>query len=182
MAIAELDTETIRARPGSRISNKQAREIAPELRAIQTRTGAQLTREEVLEAAKDPASPLHPLFDWDDSSAAHKHRLATAGHIIRSVAYRVRSIGPNVNDYTPMFVHIRDDEADVDDEEGEASPRKSGGYADISRVLNDEKLRETMMRQAARELESWIRRYETLSALAKAVTTARELLETVKAA
>jgi hypothetical protein len=181
MAIAELDTETVRARPGSRISNRQAREIAPELLAIESRTGGRATREEVLETAKDPASALHPLFDWDDSSAAHKHRLATAGHILRSVSYRVMSLGKEVNSHTPVFVHLRDDEEN--DEDGALpATEKTGGYASINRVLSDEKMREKMLVAARRDLDAWIRRYETLSALAKAMTTAREILETIKAA
>jgi hypothetical protein len=41
--------------------------------------------EVVVQEARNPKHPLHQEFDWNDSSAAHKHRLDTARHLIASV-------------------------------------------------------------------------------------------------
>ena len=172
MSIAELDTGTIKARPGARLSDKQAQAVAPELFAIERRDGL-ATPEAVVTAAQDPTSALHPLFDWDDVSAAHKQRLQVARQIIRSVSYRVQSIGKDVNDFTPAFVHVREGGEEEDDG---AVPDRSG-YASITRVLGDEAMRQRMIAAAKRDLEGWVRKYETLTALEKAMTTARELLE-----
>lgn len=46
-----------------------------------------LTPENVVAEATDPASPLHPFFDWDDSSAGPKYRIIQARQLI--VAVRV---------------------------------------------------------------------------------------------
>ena len=54
------------------MKNQQA--IREALEAICRRDG-KLKPEAVVEAAKDPASPLHARFEWDDGKAAQEHRL-----------------------------------------------------------------------------------------------------------
>lgn len=61
-----------------------------------------LTPEIVVEDASDPGSPLHTLFDWDDSSAAHKYRLVQARTLIRRV--RITHNGETVQAYTRVEV------------------------------------------------------------------------------
>lgn len=48
-----------------------------------------LDAENVVLAAKDPESPLHDYFEWDDSKAAHTYRLVQARRIIRTVQFEV---------------------------------------------------------------------------------------------
>lgn len=43
----------------------------------------------VVEAASDPASPLHHHFEWDDSAAGHQYRLAQARRLIVRCPVRV---------------------------------------------------------------------------------------------
>ena len=47
-----------------------------------------LAAEKLLEEATPEGSCLHVAFDWDDSSAAHQHRLFQARHLLRSLDYR----------------------------------------------------------------------------------------------
>jgi hypothetical protein len=44
-----------------------------------------LTADEVVQAARDPGSPLHSYFTWDDAEAAHARRIDEARALIRSV-------------------------------------------------------------------------------------------------
>jgi hypothetical protein len=44
----------------------------------------------VIEDARNPNSPLHTEFDWDDVTAAHQHRLETARGLIRFVKLSVQ--------------------------------------------------------------------------------------------
>lgn len=44
-----------------------------------------ITPDAVVEDARNVASPLHDLFEWDDSKAAHEYRLDQARAIIRTV-------------------------------------------------------------------------------------------------
>ncbi len=54
--------------------------------------GGLLTAESVVEAAKDEASPLHALFEWDDTEAARLFRVQQARQTIRAfVRYEPRT-------------------------------------------------------------------------------------------
>lgn len=61
------------------------------LQLMQRNHGA-LTKEIVVQDAADPQSPIHHLFEWDDTKASHAYRLVQAGHLIRRV--RVQIINP----------------------------------------------------------------------------------------
>lgn len=50
-----------------------------------------LTPSNVVEDAKDPTSPLHALFEWNDAKAAERQRLDTARLVIRSRAIVMHS-------------------------------------------------------------------------------------------
>jgi len=61
-----------------------------------------LSPADVVETARDPASPLHHCFDWDDSTAAESWRLEQARRLIRSV--RVVVIHEDVQVRLPRYV------------------------------------------------------------------------------
>lgn len=42
-----------------------------------------ITPDGAVEAARDPANPLHPQFEWDDVVAGHRYRLDQARALIR---------------------------------------------------------------------------------------------------
>ena len=48
-----------------------------------------ITPARVVEAARDPESPLHRYIDWDDTTAARKYRLVQARNLIRVVIVRM---------------------------------------------------------------------------------------------
>lgn len=66
--------------------------IADTLESLRDADGL-LRIEAVIEAAEDPASPLHEHFEWDDGEAAHLYRLDQAREIIRAQRIPVK-IGP----------------------------------------------------------------------------------------
>lgn len=61
-----------------------------------------LTASRVVEAARDPESPAHDRFEWDDARAAHEHRLATARKLIVSVRY----LPAQARQPIPYFLHV----------------------------------------------------------------------------
>src|SRR4029434_7353041 len=75
----------------------------------------------VVDDARDPTSPLHDFFEWDDSTAAQQYRLGQARQLIRRVKIQV-----TVHDI-PMDVmrYVRD-------------PDDQGNYSNIIRVRSDE--------------------------------------------
>jgi len=50
-----------------------------------------ITAETVLAVAYDESSPIHPLFEWDDSKAGHMYRLSQARSIINNIEVKVIS-------------------------------------------------------------------------------------------
>lgn len=59
--------------------------IQAELQRLFDANNGRLTPEQVVDAARSPASPLHARFDWSDADAAAKWRLEQARGLIRSV-------------------------------------------------------------------------------------------------
>lgn len=66
---------------GKKIDPDQALE---EIRKAENLYG-KITAETVLKVAEDDDSPIHELFEWDDSKAAHNYRLAQARTIINNL-------------------------------------------------------------------------------------------------
>lgn len=65
-----------------------------------------LTPALVVDAARDEGHPLHPRFEWDDTTAAEKYRLTQAGELIR--AARVTYISSGKPSQVRAFVPVRD--------------------------------------------------------------------------
>ena len=61
-----------------------------------------LTTDIVLEAATNVDSPLHKIFEWDDTVAAHAHRRWQARRLIKSV-----KIERPDGDLTPRYLSIK---------------------------------------------------------------------------
>ena len=58
----------------------------------------------VLEDAQDKASPLHELFDWNNKTAAHQHRLHQAREIIGAVTVQITHHNRTLD--TPAYVNL----------------------------------------------------------------------------
>lgn len=65
--------------------------IAKRLERIAKASAGTLTAENVVKDARDPKSPLHDYFDWNDTDAAHQWRLSQARELIRSVKVEIKT-------------------------------------------------------------------------------------------
>jgi hypothetical protein len=63
-------------------------EIVTELRRLEKSNGV-LIPDELVEEARNPASPLHGEFEWNDTAAAHRFRVLQARTLIKSVRMEV---------------------------------------------------------------------------------------------
>lgn len=70
-------------------------------------TEALLTPETVVEAARDPRSPLHSQFEWDDGAAGEAYRLQQARALIKRVRVDVVRADQTVI-HAPVFVRSPD--------------------------------------------------------------------------
>lgn len=96
------------------------REVADVLERLEQENG-NLDPSDVVTEARDPASPLHNFFEWDDDQAAQQWRIGQARLLIRRVKIQVtvREIPMDVARY------VRD-------------PDEPGSYSNIVRVRSDE--------------------------------------------
>lgn len=151
--------------PGSRIGNKKDAQKAGEVLDRLSRGGQRhLTAEDVLREAENARSPLHKFFDWDDRSAARKYRLDQARLILRSiVTYHVDNQGQVKRGHEWYSVR-----------EG-----KQVTYIKSDVVHATPSLRERVVEQARREMNSWISRYDNYEFLMKATKKARRLVAAI---
>lgn len=137
--------------------------IYDELERIRMENGGILRPADVVNAAKEEKNLLHDCFEWDDSKAAHDHRLWQARELIR-VTIRVL---PSSEKTVRAYVSLVDDR------------KKDGGYRSIIDVLTDEELSRRMLEQALHELNSVRRKYHMLKELSdvfNAIDKAQESL------
>ena len=87
---------------GYRVTGVKAQDVGDELQRLRDRDGKIETLLLVREAKKE-RSPIHGAFEWDDSVAAHQHRLYQARQLIKSINIIVED-RPE-----PAFVHIKID-------------------------------------------------------------------------
>jgi hypothetical protein len=98
-------------------------EVVEALRALSDARQGKLSPEDVVQAARDPDSPLHSQFDWNDDEAAAKWRLEQARTLIRSVR-----VVFEVADRQVSTVHyIRDP----------SQPARAAGYVDVASLRRE---------------------------------------------
>lgn len=106
--------------------------------------------ETVVANARDPASPLHTYFEWDDSAAAHQHRLAQARRLIRQFR-----IIPAV-ETAPAYVNVRITTGDV----------TRRGYVSVERAVADPALYPQVIADAHRGMVGYRNRLAGFRAVA----------------
>lgn len=97
--MAEYGWRAGRKRPGD------VQAIGELLNRIQIEKGAVIP-DYVIDESRDPNSPSHPCFEWDDTKAAEHHRRWQARTLIRSIVVKTEA-RPTP---TPMFIHTSDDD------------------------------------------------------------------------
>ena len=167
------------APPRKRAAQPSAADIiAAALEALLERHGGRISPAIVLEAARDPASPLHDHFEWDDDRAAEQYRLAQAGQLIRRWrGVLTRAAGEDGRVAVTITRRV----------ESPAAGRAKGAasYIALEDILADPVRRDDLLRTVLRELRAYRRRYAGLAALGAvwaAVDEAAELHDPVREA
>jgi len=101
----------------------------------------------VVEDARDPDSPAHELFEWNDEQAAHQHRLWQGRHIIRSLEIVIEKNGEQRA--TDAFVNIKIE----DDEE----PKQQ--YVPWQSMIEDPDMRQLYEQSLLRDIQMIQRKY-----------------------
>ena len=64
----------LRGQRGSGVTPETKEKVVQRLDALAEALDGKLTPDAVVDDAKNPASPLHPFFEWNDAKAAEEHR------------------------------------------------------------------------------------------------------------
>jgi hypothetical protein len=146
--------------------NKLPYELEKEFTQLMQRAPSKrLLASDVVAAAKDPNSPLHDKFTWDNGEAAEKWRLQEAQVLIRSFVIVPEEVEVTVRAFTSL-------ETDRDN---------GGGYRWTMDVMKRPDLREQMILTALHQLEQTRERYahiQELSSVWEAVDKASSSVTT----
>lgn len=125
--------------------------IRKELERIRINAGGFLRPADVVKAARDPNSPLHGRFTWDDTEAAHRYRLAEARALIRVAVI----VSEETSEKVRAFVSLSTDR------------EPDRGYRALAEVLDNEVLMDTLLRDAVAECAAFKRKMERYRELAQ---------------
>lgn len=118
------------------------------------------TAEAILADAKSPRSPLHSLFEWNNSRAAHEYRLEQARAVIRSVRVVYMDAGIVERQIRlATFIPSR------------------GAYVSQARVLDQKAIRKEALALALRDMEAFERRYQEYVDIAEIGAAARRAIQ-----
>ena len=123
--------------------NKQSYSISAEIvgkefRKIEKQYGT-LTSENVLESAKSDDSPLHDIFEWDDTIAANNLKCEVATDEEKTFVVRA-------------YLNV--------------SENKKGSFVNVQSAFENPDSRKLVLERALQELESFKNKYMELSELA----------------
>lgn len=127
-----------------------------EAEKIRRKTGC-ITAQAVINAARNPKSPIHDLFEWDDKIASEKYRLSEALFYIRGWKFVFARDNEVVNEaLSDRFVNQRA----VHDDGGEVrrvlpDDGKTGEYITREEILARAEKRASFIIVKKRELRAW---------------------------
>jgi hypothetical protein len=133
--------------------------IGKELEKIHVKYGI-IIPEQVVKEAKPKNSPLHTCFEWNDKAAAEKYREDQARYIIRAVDVIIIE-NDIISEPVKAFVHLTE--------------IKEEGYLPICDIMEDKDLRQMLLQQAWKELESWTERYKNFNEFAEIIDRIKQL-------
>lgn len=145
-------------------ASQDAKVVGEHLELLRQQAKGELTPQDVVADAKNPNSPLHTFFEWEDTEAAQLYRLSQARGLIRSVvAIYVHEDKPATR--TKMFVHIPEPGAQH--------------YREASHAMSQKKTRDLVLQRAWREFVQWRQRYKDLKEFADLFDAADEVAKKI---
>lgn len=166
MKIAKFEfSEGARFQSGAKTDNPNL--VGKHIELLRKKQKGELTAQDVLDDARNPNSPLHSFFEWDDGEAAEQYRLQQARGLIRSVvAIYTFDDKPAVK--TRAYVHVPE--------------RETPHYREASHAMSQSRTRAMVLQRALEELKAWKRRYKDLSEFADLVEVIDEIGQKISSA
>lgn len=123
-----------------------AQEAGQEIERIAEKRN-QLTPGDIVDESRPQTAILHSCFEWDDAEAAERYREQQAQLILRNIV-TVNVDNEDLKEHVRAFVSI------------------SGEYRPIDVVVKTQVYKDELLQKALAELQSFKRKYSTLSELA----------------
>lgn len=125
-----------------------------------------ITPVQVVEDAKQPSSPIHGEFEWDDAVAGEKWRLQTARQLVNNlVIVAVERDDKPEQPATRAFVSVSN------------TGTNGRGYVALARVLSDDDLYQETIGEILAMIRSYRQKLESLKELRSSLKTAFDTLE-----
>lgn len=156
-----------------KITEKFTPESIEEILRIEREKG--LTPENIVIEAKKKTSPLHKFFEWDDSLAGEKWRLAQARILVNEVKVIIED-----KEYY-AFENIQVAVYNDGKQESEGYQEKvQRVYKPLVEIMSNQEMKEQIIRASLRQLSYWEeqnKKYDELSPIIKSATRVRKNLE-----
>ncbi len=134
-------------RKGFRIKG-DAEKIGRRLNKLEKSDGS-LTPALIVKDARNPKSPLHNEFEWDDSKAAQQYRLEQARYITRAIECTIIEHEQEIKTYP--YVSLRDE--------------PETPYYSTTTILQSEDKTDRWIAQAKHDLKIWRNKYSAIKEL-----------------
>ena len=144
---SKTEIERYLAGPGARYDDDMAETLGRHLEQLgHGKAHDAVAPEELVESARDEDSPVHDLFDWDDSEAGEKWRVHQARNHINRLRVKIRRIATPTKAMHAVQITRRD-------------ATQTRGYAPATTVASVEDLRRQTIDRAWLEIIRWRQRY-----------------------
>ena len=110
-----------------------------------------LRPKDIVDSARPQSNALHPIFDWDDSTAAEAYRREQARGIVQNLIIVVSTNGDQSSG--PLYISIP------------AHDDHHRGYATTDVVIKNQDMRTAALAEARSGYEAWHARYQWLDEL-----------------
>lgn len=128
-----------------------------------------VTAKELLDASRDPESPLHSCFEWDDTIAAEKYRVTQARYMLRSIVVKIDYPEKRETITVRACVNV-----------APINARTEGIYVSYKNAMNNSEYRERVLQRALYELRAFQKKYSDYEELATVMKAIDVFAESVK--
>lgn len=149
------------------VNSKQAQQVGEELERLSKSLRGHLTPRDVLDAAKAKQSPLHDIFEWDDSTAAERFRIFQARNLIRLIRIDIELPNPRTK-----VIEVYNFPAHA------SLPTKDGGraYVSQSKFKTNDDMIAILANETLEQLSRLTKRLDAFKALSKAAPHLRRAM------
>ena len=157
-------------RQGAHFDSKVSAQVVGErLEAIKQRKGdKRITAPDVVADAAKKSSPLHDLFEWNDTVAANTYREMQARQIIAAIVVTVRKSRSEPEQQQRAFVALTSG--------GGRTNEDKEGYLMVADISSSE-YADMIDQRARQELRNWVTRYAGVDSLEELVEKVKEAVD-----